>query len=355
MRRLALLIALFCAVSPRVAADEEAPVVPKGKRLLGIHVSEAEDGDFGRAYAAAKSVGTEVVGLSVAWDEMEKRPGKYASKWLPIANAFYGPEKMRVGLVLKILDTTQNRMPADLKKLPFDDPRVVKRLNALLTWMFTQIPNLELTSLSLGNEVDGVLGEDRKRWRAYTRMFNAARTHVRQSHPNLPVSVTVMYDGIVKRSTDALAQALYEQADIVLLTYYPLGKTKIRPVAHLREVFRELTTRYPKKPIHFGEIGCPSGSVLKSSLEHQRRFIAELFRVWDSYASRVPLIAYCWLTDTSPESLETYKKYYGSSDPQFVDFLATLGLRYREGGGKDKPAFTQLRTEARRRGFVPKQ
>lgn len=352
MCRLALLLLLLPALTTQARAEEPASVVAKGKRLLGIHVSEAQDGDFGRAYAAAKSVGTEVVGLSVAWDEIEKTPGEFSSKWLPIANSFYGPEKMRVALVLKILDTTQNRLPEDLRKLSFDDPRVIKRLNALLTWMFTQIPDLRLTSLSLGNEVDGVLGENSKRWKAYTGMFNAARKHVRTIRSDLPVSVTVMYDGIVERAKAPLAKALYEQADIVLLTYYPLGKTKIRPVAHLREVFRELTTRYPKKPIYFGEIGCPSGTVLKSSLEHQRRFIVELFRVWDQHALRVPSIAYCWLTDTSPESLEVYKKYYGSRDPKFVDFLATLGLRFREGAGKDKPAFTQLRTEARRRGFV---
>lgn len=349
-----ILVAPLLVVAPATAKEPPAPR-PKGARILGIHVSEASDGDFGRAYAHAKSVGLGVVGLSVAWDEIERAPGKFESKWLPIANAFYGPEQMPVSLVLKTLDTTQNRFPKDLRTRRMDDPVVVKRFTAFLDYVFTQIPQVKLTSLSLGNEIDGVLRADPLRWAQYTKLFEAGRAHVKKTRPHLAVGTTIMYSGHVG-ATKAFAQRINRTADVVLLTYYPLdAKMRVRAVGHVHEAFRQMTALYPEKPIHFGEIGCPSGKVVGSSPKHQAAFVTAMFAAWDRHAARVPLVSYCWLTDTSDDALDRYKKYYGSADPRFVDFLATLGLRSREGAGEDKPAFVALQEAATRRGFAPKR
>jgi len=316
-----------------------------------MHVSEAGDGDFGRAFGHAMSVGAGAVGLSLAWDEIEARPGVYKNRWLPIANAFYGPRKTRVSLVIQIVDTVRARLPKDLEGKAYDDPKVIARLKRCLTWVLTQVKDVRLTSLSLGNEIDGVLGTDAKAWAAYTRLFEAGRAHVRKTRPRLPVAATMMYAGLVGR-TKGWARRLNREADVVLVTYYPLrADFRIQPLKHLDEVFKTLTTLYPKKPIHFGEIGCPSGAVLGSSLAHQEAFIRRLFVLWDRYAARVPLISYCWLTDTSAAALRTYETYYGSKDPRFLDYLATLGLRTNAGHGADKPAFKALRAAAKARGF----
>lgn len=351
-----VLLSLCCVLIPLGAharePDRETPVVPKGKRVLGMAVSEAEDGDFDRALAHARSVGVEAVGLSVAWDEIEAKPGVYESKWLPIANAFYGPRKIKLELVLKTLDTVRNRFPKDLKGKRYDDPVVIERFRRFLTWVLAQIDDVELSSFSLGNEVDGVLGTDPRAWAAFTRLFEAGRAHVKKTHPDLPVAVTVMYAGLTGGSK-TVAKRLNRDADIVLLTYYPLeADMSIQPLSHLDEVFKTLVALYLDKPIVFGEIGCPSGTVMGSSPEHQKAFIERLFVNWDKYRKQVPHISYCWLTDTSKEALEKYKVYYGSANPNFVDYLATLGLRTHEGHGKDKPAFKALRAAAKARGFI---
>lgn len=332
-------------------AEAKPRVVPKGKRELGVHISEAADGDFGRAYAHAMEAGTDVVGLSVAWDEIERTPGVFKSKWLPIANAFYGPRKMKVALVLKTLDTVRKRFPEDLRSKPYDDPLVLKRFERFLTYVMNAIPNVQLSSLSLGNEVDGVLGADPKAWAAYTRFFETGRAHLKKRHPALAVGVTVMYGGLTG-PMKAQTKALNRLADVILLTYYPLkGDFKIQPLAHLDAAFQSLTTLYPKRPIHFGEIGCPSGTIMGSSLEHQARFVERMFQLWDRYHARVPHMSYCWLTDTSKAALETYKTYYGSANPRFIDYLATLGLRTHAGSGEDKPAWKVFKREAKARGF----
>ncbi len=347
-RLVGLLLALLLAAPARA---EEPAVVAKGKRLLGMHVSSAADGDFGRAYGHATSIGIDAVGLAVAWDEIEAQPGVFKSRWLPIANGFYGPRTMRVSLVLKVLDTTQVRLPKDLRGKAYDDPVVIARFQTFLTWVLGQVKDLRLTSLSLGNEVGGVLGADPKAWAAYTRLFEAGRTHIRTTHPKLPIGCTLTY-GSLTGGTRTWASRLNLQADVILLTYYPLrAGFRLQPLKHLDEAFRTATTLYPNKPIHFGEIGCPSGTVMGSSLAHQDKFITRLFTLWDRYRARVPLVSYCWLTDTSAAAIERYKKYYRSSDPRFVDYLATLGLRTHAKGGTDKPAFKTLRAAAKARGF----
>lgn len=56
-----------------------------------------------------------------------------------------------------------------------------------------------------------------------------------------------------------------------------------------------------------------------------------------------------WLHDVSAETLQTFEQFYGISDPNFLAFLGTLGVRPRQ--GVDKPAFTAIQEEAKRRGW----
>jgi hypothetical protein len=353
MSRVPIVCLLLLFLGGGALAEEPAPraVKPRGTRILGLHVSEAADKDFGRAFAQARKTGFQALGLSVHWDDLEPQPGEYKDTWLAIANAFYAPNKIQVSLVIGTLDTARNRMPKDLQDKSFDDPVVVKRFRKLLDWVFTQIPDLQLTSVGIGNEVDGVLGTDKDKWAAYTRFFEAARTHIRKSHRKVPVGSVVMYGGH-SGEAKAYARRLNKHADVVLVTYYPLDeKFQVRDPKHVHEVCDTLVKTYPNKPIHLAEIGCPSGTRVGSSEAKQAEFVREMFKAWDTHAKSIPLMSYCWLTDTSKASLEIYAKYYGSADPRFLDYLATLGLRTHEGHGVDKPAFVAFQEEARARGW----
>ena len=346
------LIALsLLLIATTAHADDAVRPKQRGTRILGLHVSEAADKDFGRAFAHARSAGFQALGLSVHWDDLEPSPGAYKDKWLAIANAFYAPNKIKVSLVIGTLDTARVRLPADLKDKAFDDPVVVRRFQNLLDWVFTKIPDLQLTSIGIGNEVDGVLGTSAEKWAAYTRFFEAARTHIRKTHKKLPVGSVVMYSGHSGKAR-RYAQRLNKHADVVLVTYYPLDeKIQVRDPKHVHEVCEAMVKAYPGKLIHMAEIGCPSGTTVGSSEAKQEAFVREMFKAWDQHAKAIPLMSYCWLTDTSKASLRTYAKYYGSSDPRFLDYLATLGLRTHDGHGKDKPGFVAFREEARARGW----
>lgn len=80
---------------------------------------------------------------------------------------------MGLSLAINPIDTNVNRMPDDLKDVPFDDPLVIERYKQLLEFVFSQVPDLELSSFSIGNEIDAYLGSDPSMWNQYQLFFEA--------------------------------------------------------------------------------------------------------------------------------------------------------------------------------------
>jgi len=358
-----LVLAVACASSPVRVKDEPssviAPDVPspspvrKGNRILGIDTNAAEDNNFDAAFRATKSAGAQVVSLSINWNDVEKTPGKFAPNpnWLAVANAYYAPRKTPLSLVLRPMDTNGRQTPRDLARTKFDDPAMIEQFKALTDYVFTQIPDLQLVSLALGNEVDLGIGKNETLWKEYEVFYREAARHVKDKHPNVKVGVVATLYGLTRRYRSQL-EALNRSSDIVLVTYYPLNDDlTVKDPSVVPGEIEELLKLYPGRTIYFTEAGYPSSTVVKSSLEKQRQFIKEIFLVWDRHPSQIGMIMFSWLTDSSPQSLELFKKYYRFADPRFVEFLRSLGLRTYPGSGTDKPAFEALKTEAKRRGW----
>ena len=168
-------------LSPQVIEINPDNLLPKGNRRLEIDITDAENGDYDQSIALVKEVGAESVSLSVFWDEIETSPGVFAPdpNWLEVANLYYPGQDFQVSLVISVLDTTEIRLPADLVEKSFADPEVVSRFKALLDYIKSQIPDLKLTSLAIGNEIDGVLGNDSGAWEQYGAFFTPATEYAR--------------------------------------------------------------------------------------------------------------------------------------------------------------------------------
>jgi hypothetical protein len=332
-----------------LAADTQQPV-PKGDRLLGCAVTEAQDKNYGGAMMQAKAAGIQVVSLKLDWDDVEKQPGVFESPWPKIANGYYPAQGMQVSLRVATLDTNRNRVPADIRDKPFNDPQVIARFNHLLDWVLDEMPDVKLAELSIGNEVDGVLGDDPAKWKQYTEFFDATRKHALEKRPRLKVGVSIMFAGLMKQSR--FAAALNEQADEIMVSYYPLTPAfEVRPPQVVRDDFDAICRKYPNRPISFVEAGYPSGSRCGSSPEKQGQFVDQLFGAWDEHPKQIRTVTLVWLHDTSPGAADAFGVYYGVSAPAFRDYLATLGLRTWQGAGADKPAFAALRRQAKARGW----
>ncbi|MFZ6029235.1 MAG: hypothetical protein ACOYYS_16100 [Chloroflexota bacterium] len=338
-------------VPVEIARVDPAQVTPKGHRILEIDITEGAQDDYEQALQRALEAGAGAVSLSLGWDDIETAPGVYRPdpNWLEVANLYYGGRDLPVSLVISTIDTGVDRRPADLRDRPYDDPETIARFQAMLDYVFTQIPDLELTSLAIGNEIDAALGADAAMWQQYTAFFQATADHARSLRPHLRVGSKAMFPGVTGYAQQHFL-ALNEHSDLVMVTYYPLDAGfQVQEPSRVEADMGKLASIYPERTIFLAEAGYPSSEVNGSSEEAQSQFIHHLFAAWDAHADQIELVSFAWLTDLSPENVTDFQAYYGVSDKAFCEFLRTLGLRTFD--GRDKPAWLRLQAEAEARGW----
>ncbi|NNF00854.1 MAG: hypothetical protein HKN25_17695 [Pyrinomonadaceae bacterium] len=322
-----------------------------GKKLFGIAVNEASGEDFDVAFGKAKELGINFTTLAINWDDVERSKGKFNPEpnFLAIANQYYPANELPVALELNPIDTVKRRVPKDLSGIEFDDPGFVERYKAFLDWSFTQIPDLQLVSLTIGNEIDVYLGTDPLKWEQFRRFYSQVAAHAKTLRPGLKVGSKITLNGLT--DLKEYAGPLNSETDVVLTTYYHLGGDfKVMKPETISTVFNDLVELYPDREIYFLEIGYPSGKLCGSSEQNQARFISEVFKGWDKHDDHIKVLNFTWLTDISPHSADNYEGYYGIDNKSFREFLSTIGLRTNS--GKPKQALEILKTELEQRKML---
>lgn len=342
------LLVLLMASSPHthVWADD---------RVFSIDINETERGGYELAFKKGRALGTQAATLPIKWDEVERQPGVFDPQpnWLAIANQFYPNVRMKLALGVHPIDTNQLRVPDDLKGRPFDDPLVIRRYLACLEWVLKQIPDCDLISIAVGNEIDAYLGHDRARWEAYTRFLNAAVEFLKARKPRVPVGTKIMFTGYGDVRLRSWVRAVNAKTDVWMVTYYPLNADfTVRDPKEVKTDVTWLLDAFQDKPFYFMETGYPSGAGCRSSEFKQAEFVHELFRTWDHHAKRIPYLNMTWLSDIPPTTTYQYTQYYGLDTSGFRGFLDSLGLRSWRGEGRDKLGYKALLEETRKRGWL---
>lgn len=243
--------------------------------------------------------------------------------------AFY-PDTSLLGL--QVLNTTAKETPADLLNVPFDDPQMLERFNALVDAMLAGIEH-PIRYLSIGNEVDVYLAAHPDEWDTYKTFYDGAVAHVHEVAPEIQVGVTVTYSGLLAH-TDKIMR-LNEASDVFILTYYPLGAgfTADNPEAPLTD-FPRMTELAGGLPVVLQEVGYPSADLLGSSEAEQAQFVRSVFSAWKTAGSAIPFLDYFLLHDFNEELCSSLETYYGLKHPSFHAYLCTLGLRQANGTPK---------------------
>jgi hypothetical protein len=340
---------------PMQAPPTQSAGASKGTRILAMDVSVPEDQNYAKSFAIAKSIGIQAVTLSFDWKDIEKSPGKFQdpSGNLATANTYYPSTKTKVAFDIRPIHTNRLAVPADLENLAFDNPKMIKRFNAMIDYVLAQMSNVDLAVLFIGSEIDLYIEKNETLWRQYIRFFEATKQHIKRNHPTLNVGVELTYNGLTNEAVREFTQQLNALGDVVGVSYYHVNPDNFiaKDPKAIGTVFRTVTSLYPGRTIYFHQFGYPSSPMLQSSEAKQREFVQEAFRAWDAYAEEIKFISFTWLTDSSNDALTFFKQYYGSSDTNFVEFLRTLGFRKHAGSGTDKEALTALQTEAKARGW----
>jgi hypothetical protein len=342
-------VAMVVSFCPHTAA------LPKGDRILAMDVTMAEDEDYEKAFTLAKGAGVQAVTLSFDWKDIEVGPRKYQDPGsnLATANFYYPAKNVKVALDIRPIHTNRLAVPADLGETPFDDATMIERFNQMIDYMLSQLPDLQLAALYIGSEIDLYIGANETLWRQYKTFYEATRQHVKKKHPNLNVGVETTFWGLTGSATRDAIQRLNEQSDIIGVSYYHVDSETffVKDPQEIQSVFRDTIALYPGRPIYFHQFGFPSSVALNSSEAKQQEFVRESFKAWDTYAEQIQFISFTWLTDSSQEALEFFKRYYGVADKNFVEFLRTLGFRTHSNAGVDKEALGALQAEAKARGW----
>jgi len=212
---------------------------PRGERILEMDITPAESRDYAAAFSEASRFGMQSTSLSLDWTVIETgldtsvQPPQpiYQTDpdfdYLAIADYCYPLTDTGVSLTLRPIVTLVKNLPPDLQDLPLDDARVIQRFEQLIDHVLEKLPNLHLTALVIGSEVDLYLTDSSRRsaWQGFFPVVaEYARNRYRSLYPGRtppPVGFEVTHEGLLGEQA-GYYQGLMAASDLVGVSYYPM-------------------------------------------------------------------------------------------------------------------------------------
>ncbi|MBN2586465.1 MAG: hypothetical protein JXA64_12130 [Candidatus Fermentibacteraceae bacterium] len=324
---------------------------PAGDRLLGLGITESEEG-FQSSFNVALETGLQATEILIHWDSVEVAQGVYQDPMGGVLQAitFFGYYDVDVMLNLAVVNTVRTTVPEYLSGSGWDSQEMIDAFNDMMDWVMARVPsNVDIISISIGNEVDLYLQDDE--WDPYCGFVEATSDHIRSTYPGVTIGVKSTVTNGVFGSDLFRVQQLNQHTDAVMLTYYPQdGSFQVLDPQEVHSHLQLIEDAFPGREIWMNEVGYQSGSqYCASSQTMQARFYHEFFSAWDDHRDTFRLALIIWLHDISDQQLEELEEYYGISAPGFLEYLATLGLRNID--DTDKYAWPQLLEETGARGW----
>ena len=323
--------------------------IPQGDRIIAIGVSEGRSG-FLETFNQMQLAGVGSVELNLGWTYFETDQGVYQDPLgLLTAIQLYAENNIQLGLSLASINTVRTTHPTYLEGLPMNDPVYVAAFNDLMDWILERLPdNLQLSYISVGNEVDLFLNEEN--WPAFQDFLDETKDHLNAIIPGVPIGAKVtVVEGLYGDDREEVLEVI-RSSDVAMLNYYPMNNRfeVMDPDVVISDFDRIVSD--VSKPVFMTEIGYQSGNrFAMSSQEMQARFYHNMMNAWDTHQASIPLLQINWMHDKSQSELNDFQAFYGSMDPAFVEFLGTLGLRtYQE---EDKLAYVQLLSDLEDRNW----
>jgi len=276
-------------------------------------------------FQQARQAGIDFLYISPKWNEMEPKSGEYHFSEVDDAVRRASKYGLFIACNLRVVDTNQRSMPADLSKRAFDDPQVIQRLLGLINAMVPRFHG-HIRYLMIGNEIDPYFQQHRSEVGPYVKLFQVAAQRAKQLDPNIQVSATITFGGV--GAMNSLLAPLAQNFDFAAFTYYPLNDdfTMRGPETASRDLDRMVQAAGSKKII-LQEVGYPSGTLNNSSEDRQAQFFSEVFKYVSAHPAPFAGINFFLMSDLSDSLVETFAHYYGLPHAdRFRSYLKTLGM-----------------------------
>lgn len=304
--------------------------------LVAIAGSMDATEDYAVVLDGLAALDADATTLTLYWDQMETG-GVYTPvpNWPEIADIVYPTQNLQLSLTIAVIDTVTDRRPVDLQQMAFSDPVVIERFEAFITQVLTAMPEVTLTSIAIGNEIDSYLKGDA--YDEYAVFFAAASDVARQLVPNVPVGMSFTWAGL--QSTPK-AQALADLGDVWMINYYPITpEFQTKPPSNTAATLSDMLIMAGQMSVYLTETGYPSGGCGASEVS-QLAYIQQVLQFATVNAERMPLVTFVDLHDLSEADVASYADYYGQTSECFSSYLGSLGLRTYD--GRTKPAYSWM-------------
>lgn len=308
------------------------------------------DADFSSCITA----GANTYELAVTWASLEPTPGTVDVSSLSTLLTTVKSSGLIPYLVIKTIDTNRLTLPTDLMNatdstkfagtLAFDSTTVLQRFGALMDQVTPLLVQQGGFYLSVGNEVDVWLTANPSAQSQYVTFLSQARSRVHLSNNRLAVGATCT-SGVVT-AAPSLLSSLLGASDAISYTYYPLNSDfTVRDPSVVAGDLSQLVSASAGEFVLLQEVGYPSGYIPtpgnSSSVTKQQQFVQNVFTALSAQTS-IRFCSFMQMADYTAADVATFETYYGISQPEFVEYLSTLGLV--DNTGVSKGAFQALLT-----------
>lgn len=334
------------AVLPAGCSDPVLPRLALDTPHLGLVPNPSDftyADSLGSAILTSRALGATMVQLGDLWSTLEGSPGTIDVAGLRTAVALFRSVGLEPYYNLRVLDTNNRGVPADLASVAFDDPQMIARVDTVVDSLIEVAKQTRLLAFSFGNEVDVYLSQHPAELPSYRALLARERARIRATLPDLKVGCCTTSP--VDNPAAWVGDTLNAYTDIAVYTYYPFvpGSDFVhRPPATFELDMAAMLARAGGRPLGLQEVGYTSSPVNGSSAAAQAEMVRR-FRAYMRLASRDRILFANWflMTDWSSVTLTQLFAYYGAYSPGFGAFLGNLGLR--DTAGTPKPAWDAWR------------
>jgi hypothetical protein len=315
------------------ATREESSTAPAAPRANAIRIgldanpSANESYDLRSVQARfrqARDAGVNLIYISPKWNEIETGREKYMLNDIEYQIGEAVHENLPAILHIRVIDTNQRALPADLMGQPFDAEETGARLDRLLDAVLGRLEG-RVKYFLLGNEIDAYFKQHPGEVQAFAKLVARAAAHIRARVPDAQVSVSSTFDGIEDAGQ---LRPILDQTAFFALTYYPLSPDfVVRAPSTVDADFPRILAAAGSKQIFLQEVGYPTSANNGSSEEKQAEFF---FRVLGRVAGdpgRFIGVNFTFMSDFSDALVKSFTVYYRMPGAdRFASFLKTLGM-----------------------------
>jgi len=325
-------VSIWAMVGCRAPARTSSPLYPwdrPGVLRVGLDANPfANEAYSSHAVEArfrqARDAGVNLIYISPKWDEIETRPEQYKLNDLEYRIGESIRENLPAILHIRVIDTNQRAMPADLMAKPFDAEETSARLDRLLD---SVLPRLQgrVKYFLVGNEIDPYFRQHPDEVHAFATLVGRASAHIRNSVPDAQISVSTTFDGLKDAGE---LRPILDQTAFFALTYYPMSADfVVRDPSTVEADFPQIFRAAGAKRIFLQEVGYPTSPANGSSDDKQADFFSRVLDQVAANPGRFIGVNFNFMSDFSDSLVKSFTAYYRMPGAdRFGSFLKTLGM-----------------------------